>query len=89
MASQQLKTFLSSIDKRYLDYADGIYQDFRNKAELGTAERADLLALGVPKGAAGLLISAAKGTGDSYVVLLFLHQSLICTMLFICLRWIS
>lgn len=94
MAFQQLKTFLSSIDNRYPDYAYGINQDFRNKAELETAERSDLLhancwtyrSAGL-RVAAGLITRAAKGTG---VVLLFLHQSftLVCIVLFICLWWI-
>lgn len=73
MASQQLRTFLSSIDNRYPDYACIIYQDFRTEAGLETAERTDLLALGVPRGATELIM-AAKGTGDSYVVLVFSYS---------------
>ena len=58
MASQELKIFLSSINWRYLDYADAIYEgEFTSQAELGAAERTDLQALGIPKGAAGLIIA--------------------------------
>ena len=71
MASQELKTFLTSINLGYLDYADAIYEgEFTNQAELGTAERIDLQALGVPKCAAGLIIAAARGAGDSCGALL-------------------
>ncbi len=81
MASQELKTFLSSVNFGYLDYADAIYEgEFTSQAELGAADRADLQALGIPKGAAGLIIAAARGAGDSAVALLFHYQPLVvCT----------
>ena len=53
MASQELKSFLSSVKFGYLDYAGAIYKgEFTSQAELGAAERVDLQALGIPKGAA-------------------------------------
>lgn len=39
-----------------------------HQAELTAAERKDLEDLGIPKGAAGLIIKAAKNTGDCFVV---------------------
>ncbi|KAL0035679.1 hypothetical protein WJX79_007913 [Trebouxia sp. C0005] len=64
MASQNLKSFLSSVNSGYLHYADAIYDsEFTSQAELGAADRADLQALGIPKGAAGLIIAAARGAG--------------------------
>ena len=54
-----------------MHYADAIYDgEFTSQAELGAADRADLQALGIPKGAAGLIIAAAGGAGDSVVALL-------------------
>ena len=71
MASQNLKSFLSSVNSGYLHYADAIYDsEFTSQAELGAADRADLQALGIPKGAAGLIIAAARGAGDSVAALL-------------------
>ena len=68
MASQELKAFLSSVNFGYLDYADAIYEgEFTSQAELGAADRTDLQVLGTPKGAAGLIIAAATGAGDSFV----------------------
>jgi len=68
MASQELKSFLSSVNFGYLDYADAIYEgEFTSQAELGAADRTDLQVLGTPKGAAGLIIAAATGAGDSFV----------------------
>ncbi len=89
MASQELKTFLSSVNFGYLDYADAIYEgEFTSQAELGAADRADLQALGIPKGAAGLIIAAARGAGDSVVALLFHYQPLVVfsTVIFVCLE---
>ena len=58
MASQELRAFLSSIDRRYLDHADAIHKgEFTNQAELAVADRIDLEKLGIPKGAAGLIIA--------------------------------
>jgi len=81
MASQQLKSFLSSVNFGYLDYADAIYEgEFTSQAELGAADHTDLQALGIPKGAAELIIAAARGAGDSFVALLFHYQPLVvCT----------
>ncbi len=78
MASQELKTFLGSVDSRYLQYADVIHQgEFTSQAELGSADRTDLQALGIPKGAAGLVVTAARGTGDAFVALLSCSQLLL------------
>ncbi|DBA80480.1 TPA: hypothetical protein ACH3X2_007408 [Trebouxia sp. C0005] len=49
-----------------MHYADAIYDgEFTSQAELGAADRADLQALGIPKGAAGLIIAAAGGAGPA------------------------
>ncbi|DBA70039.1 TPA: hypothetical protein ACH3X2_012290 [Trebouxia sp. C0005] len=65
MASQELRAFLSSIDSRYVDHADAIHKgEFTNQAELAAADRTDLEKLGIPKGAAGLIIAAAGGKGN-------------------------
>ncbi|KAA6423986.1 MAG: hypothetical protein FRX49_05945 [Trebouxia sp. A1-2] len=69
MASQNLKSFLSSVNSGYLHYADAIYDsEFTSQAELGAADRADLQALGIPKGAAGLIIAAARGAGSALIL---------------------
>ncbi|CAL8463554.1 g3088 [Coccomyxa elongata] len=63
MALNKLKEFLRSINEDYVRYAEHLHQGtFTNKAELSAADRSDLEALTVPKGAAGLIIQAAKGT---------------------------
>ena len=75
MASQELRAFLSCIDRRYVDHANTIHQgEFTNQAELAAADRTDLEKLGIPKGAAGLIIAAARGTGDSLVAFIFYYQ---------------
>ncbi|KAL3159440.1 hypothetical protein ABBQ38_009866 [Trebouxia sp. C0009 RCD-2024] len=66
MASLELRAFLSSIDSRYVDHAHAIHRgEFANQAELAAADRTDLEELGIPKGAAGLIIAAAGGKGPS------------------------
>ena len=71
MASQELKSFLSHVNFRYLHYTDAIYDgEFTSQAELGAADRADLQALSIPKGAAGLIIAAARGAGTTVAALL-------------------
>ena len=78
MASQDLKTFLRSVNSRYLNYAEVSHEgQLTNQAELGAADRTDLQALGVPTGAAGLSIKAARGAGDSFIALLFEYQPLV------------
>ena len=71
MASNDLKEFLRGVDPDYEQYAERLHQGtFTKKAELGAADKADLEALGIPKGAAGLLactvrvhfLAAAAGT---------------------------
>ena len=72
MASQELRAFLKSIDSRYVDHADAIHKgEFTNQAELAAADRTDLEKLGIPKGAAGLIIAAAAGKGDSWIAFIF------------------
>ena len=79
MASKELKSFLSSVSSGYLDYANAIYEgQFTSQAELGAAERIDLVELGIPKGAAGLIIAAAKGIGDFFYCLAFLLSAFRC-----------
>ena len=76
MASQELKSFLGSIHSGYLEYAHAIHEgEFTSQAELGAADRSDLQALGIPKGAAGLIIATARGAspGDIFIALL-LHR---------------
>lgn len=90
MASQELRAFLISIDSRYVDHADAIHKgEFTNQAELAAAERTDLEKLGIPEGAAGLIIAAARGKGDSLVAFIVQYQpSVICTALHSCtLYW--
>ena len=83
MASQELRAFLSHIDSRYVDHADAIHKgEFTNQAELAAADRTDLEKLGIPKGAAGLIIAAAGGKGGSLVAFIFhnfesAHESLL------------
>ncbi len=72
MASQELKKFLRGVNTEYLVHADALHHgEFTNQAELGAADRADLEKLGVPKGAAGLIIKEAEGTGDSCAAWIF------------------
>ena len=64
MASSQLVEFLRSVDQTYAQYAQLLYEGtYTNKGELSAADKPDLVALGVPTGAAGLIIKAAQGTG--------------------------
>ncbi len=56
--------FLRSIKEEYVQYAELLHEgNFTNKAELSAADKWELEALKVPKGAAGLIIKAAQGTG--------------------------
>lgn len=65
MASQKLRAFLSSIDRRYEDHADAVHTGgFTSQAEVAAANCADLEKLGIPRGAAGVLIAEAGGKGD-------------------------
>ncbi len=87
MASQELKNFLRRVNTEYLVHADALHQgEFTNQAELGAADRADLENLGVPKGAAGLIIKEAGGTGDSFAAwicryqLFYVHYGLFCIL---------
>ena len=51
-----------------MHFADVIHQgQFTSQAELKAAERTDLEDLGIPKGAAGLIIAAARATGNAFV----------------------
>ena len=66
MASKEPRAFLGSINSRYVDHADAIYKgEFTDQAELAAADRTDLEKLGISKCAAGLIIAAAGGKGDS------------------------
>lgn len=83
MASHELRAFLSSIDSRYVNHVAAIHKgEFTNQAELAAADRTDLEKLGIPKGAAGLIIAAAGGKGGSLVACIFhkfeyAHESLL------------
>ena len=75
MASQELRAFLSSVDSRYMGHADAIHNgQFTSKTELAAADRSDLVELGIPKGAAGAIIAAARGKGDSFIAI-FCHAA--------------
>ena len=55
-----------------MDHADAIHKgEFTTQAELAAADRTDLEKLGIPKGAAGLIIAAAAGKGDSWIAFIF------------------
>jgi len=72
MASEKLKCFLRSVSLAYLEFADAIHEGgITSKAELGAVERTDLQTLGIPLGAAALIIATARGSGDSFGTLLF------------------
>ncbi|CAL8466446.1 g5982 [Coccomyxa elongata] len=65
MASQELIGFLRSVDEKCAQYAQLLQAGtFTDRLELSAADKFDLEALGVPKGAAGLIMEAAQGTGD-------------------------
>jgi len=71
------QNFLRLVNNEYLVHADALHHgEFTNQAELGAADRADLENLGVPKGAAGLIIKEAAGTGDSFAAWIFRHELL-------------
>ncbi|KAK9819629.1 hypothetical protein WJX72_000463 [[Myrmecia] bisecta] len=62
LASEELKEFLRSIKAEYVQYAELLHEGtFTDKAELSGADKTDLVALGVPNGAAGLIIRTAQG----------------------------
>lgn len=64
MASEELKVFLRSVKPEYVRYADLLHEGtFTDQAELSAANKSELEDLKVPKGAAGLIIMAAQGTG--------------------------
>ncbi len=84
MASQELKLFLSGVDSAYLRFADVIHRgQFISQAELTAAERKDLEDMGIPKGAAGLIIASARDTGDSFIVLQ--QPFIVCTPIHFCI----
>ena len=67
MASEKLKDFLRKVDEDedYSPYAELLHVGkFTTKAQLGAASREQLIAIGIPDGAAGLIIQAAKGAGE-------------------------
>ena len=87
MASQEHKKFLGRVNPEYLVHADALYPgEFTNQAELGAADRADLEDVGVRKGAAGLIIKEAGGTGASFAAwilwcqLFSVHYVLFCIL---------
>lgn len=83
MASQELKKFLSRVNPEYLVHADALYQgEFTNQAELGAADRADLEDVGVRKGAAGLIIEEAGGTGASFAAWISGASLFLCSMFY-------
>ncbi len=88
MASQELKAFLSSVNLDTWTMQMPSMKVNSLVRQLGAADRADLQALGIPKGAAGLIIAAARGAGDSVVALLFHYQPLVVfsTVIFVCLE---
>lgn len=64
MASLELIEFLRSVNVNYAQYAQILHEGtYTIRGELSAAERSDLEALGMPKGAAGLIIKAAEKTG--------------------------
>lgn len=66
MASQDLRAFLNSIASKYVGYANAIHDGgFTEQAELAAADRTDLVDLGIPTGAARVIVAVARGTGDS------------------------
>ncbi len=70
MASQELRAFLSSVDSSYVNHADTLHNgQFTRMVELAATDRSDLMELGIPKGAAGAIIAAARGTGDFSVAM--------------------
>ena len=72
MASEKLKNFLRKVDEDedYSPYAEVLHVGkFTTKAQLGAASREQLITLGIPDGAAGLIVQAAKGTGE----VIYLH----------------
>ena len=72
MASEELESFLNSVSLAYLAFADAIHEGgITSNAELGAVERTDLQTLGIPLGAAALIIATARGSGDSFGTLLF------------------
>lgn len=75
MAPEELKAFLTSIDSRYLDYADRIHNEgFTSIVEVAFAREAELQAKGVITGAARQIIDAAQRRGNSFVALTVSHQ---------------
>ena len=87
MASREVKSFLSSVDAAYLEYAEALHvAGYSTQAELGAATRPLLVALGIRKGAAGLIIASATGVGvhagGSFLALLIHYQPLgVCSAL--------
>ena len=64
MASAELKDFLQSVKEEYVGYAKLLHKgSFSDSAELSAADKADLVWLKVPKGAAGLIVKEAQRTG--------------------------
>ena len=77
MASEEVKAFLTSIDSRYLDYADRIHNEgFTSIVEVAfaNAREAELQAKGVTMGAARQIIDAPQHRGNSFVALTVSHQ---------------
>ena len=86
MASQELKLFLSSVDSTHLRFADIIHRgEFTCQAELSAAEPKDLEDMGIPKGAAGLIIASARDKGETFIALQ--QPFMVCTPIHVLFDW--
>ncbi len=76
--------FLSGVNSAYSNFADVIYRgQFTCQAELTAAERKDLEDMGIPKGAAGLIIASARDKGETFIALQ--QPFMVCTPILYCL----
>ena len=67
---QHLKGFLRHLKPRYEQYAEALHSKFSREEDIAKASKDDLIQLNIPRGAAGVILKAAKNSGANFTRLL-------------------